>query len=601
MLASNDVLEALPFAIYTTDAEGCLTFYNDAAAALWGRRPDLGSSQWSGPWRVYRPDGSVMPHDECPLAATLREGRAVRGVEAVAERPDGTRVPFIAYPSPLRDAAGRVTGAINMLVDATDRRKAEADAAQMAAIVACSDDAIISKTLEGRIMSWNAGATRIFGYQPDEMIGQHITRIIPPELHAEEDKVLAKLKRGERIDHYETVRVARDGRRIDISLTVSPVRDRSGRVIGASKVARDVGERKQAEILQRLLVEELNHRVKNTLATVQSLVSQSLRRAKSPADFATSFSGRLQALAKAHELLTQARMQGAELTDLVREQVFLGETDDARIACSGPWLMLDAQPAIHLAMVLHELATNARKYGALSVPGGRLEVTWEMLTNGGRSLLMVWQESGGPKVSAPGTRGFGSTLIEQTLQAHGGTASLHYAADGVTCEIRLPLPQEARPSIGTYPAPARIAAAALEHRLSSAVAAKKRMLVVEDEPLVAMDVEESLTAAGYEVVGPAGNLEHAKRLIGEAAFDAALLDVNLSGHPVDELAAALTQKGIPFAFVTGYGREALPRGFAQAVMLSKPFSRNQLHHTAEVLLRRPDHGSDVVQLRPKSL
>ena len=127
------------------------------------------------------------------------------------------------------------------------------------------------------------------------------------------------------------------------------------------------------------------------------------------------------------------------------------------------------------------------------------------------------------------------------------------------------------------------------------------MLVVEDEPLVAMDLEESLAAAGYDVVGPAGNLAHAKKLIAETAFDAALLDVNLSGHPVDELAAALTQRNIPFAFVTGYGREALPHGFAHAVLLSKPFSRNQLHNVAEILLRREDLGSDVVQLRPKSL
>src|SRR5262249_40145183 len=160
------------------------------------------------------------------------------------------------------------------------------------------DDAIVSKTLDGYITSWNTGATRIFGYEAEEMLGQSIKRIIPAELHGEEEQILAKLRRGERIEHFDTIRIAKDGRRIDISLTVSPVRDRTGRLIGASKVARDVTERKQAEKLQALLVGELNHRVKNTLATVQAIANQTVRMVKSPAEFATSFNGRLQALAR---------------------------------------------------------------------------------------------------------------------------------------------------------------------------------------------------------------------------------------------------------------------------------------------------------------
>ena len=188
------------------------------------------------------------------------------------------------------------------------------------------------------------------------------------------------------------MRVGKNGRRIDISLTVSPLRDRFGNLIGASKVARDVTERKQAESLQRMLVEELNHRVKNTLATVQAIASQSLLHAKQPADFVASFSGRVQALAKAHMLLTQARMQGTELMDLIPEQVLLGGADDMRVSCSGPMLMLDPQTTLHLALVLHELATNARKYGALSVPQGRLAVTWEIRTNAEQMLQLTWKE-----------------------------------------------------------------------------------------------------------------------------------------------------------------------------------------------------------------
>ncbi len=599
MITGTELLEALPVAVYTTDAEGRITFYNRAAAELWGHHPELGSSQWCGSWRLSWPDGRPLPHGECPMAIALKEGREVRGVEAIAERPDGTRVRFMPYPTPLRDPSGRLVGAINLLMDMTERHDADLESARLAAIVVSSDDAIISKTIEGRITSWNAGATRIFGYEASEMIGEPILRLIPPELHGEEKEILARLQRGERIEHYETVRVAKDGRRVDVSLTVSPLRDRSGKVVGASKVGRDITERKRTEKLQRVLTDELAHRVKNTLATVQAIANQSLVRAKSPPDFVSSFTGRIQALAKAHTLLTKTSMQGAEVMELVNEQVLIGAPNDNRISCLGPLLVLDAQAAVHLALVLHELATNARKYGALSVPYGRLSVTWQVRTNGGCSLLLSWKESNGPKVSAPSTHGFGRMLIEQTMRAHGGEASVEYRTDGLTCEIKLPLPEAARSAAGdaaapkTSGAPSLLAAPSDHHTLHG-----KRILLIEDEPLVAMDVESTLTAAGCKVVGQAATLERAKQLIEEADCDAALVDVNLAGQPVDELATLLTRKNRPFAFVTGYGREALPAGFRGAVVLSKPFGADQLLATVEVLLYQP---ASVIQFRQKKV
>ena len=599
-MISTELLALLPVAVYTTDAQGRITFYNDAAAELWGHRPELGTSQWCGSWRLYWPDGRPLPHAECPMAVALKEGRPVRGVEAVAERPDGTRVRFLPFPTPLRDGEGRLIGAVNLLMDITDREVAELESAHLAAIVSSSDDAILSKALDGTIRSWNEGATRIFGYEASEMIGQPITRIIPPELHAEEKGILARLQRGERIQHYETVRVAKDGRRIDVSLTVSPVRDKFGKVVGASKVGRDITQRKQSERLQRVLIDELNHRVKNTLATVQAIASQSLVHAKGPTEFVASFTGRVQALATAHALLTRSEMRGAEIMDLVREQALLGDADDSRVSCSGPLLMLEPQAALHLALVLHELATNARKYGALSEPRGRLAVSWEMRRNGGQNLLLRWEESNGPMVRAPAARGFGSTLIEQTLRAHGGEASIHYRPDGVTCDIKLPLPGEARAgsASGLRPAPHASGHSVLQPHDDRRNLAGKRILVVEDEPLVAMELESNLAAAGCEVVGPAGTLEQARSLVAQADFDAALVDVNLAGRTVDEIAAALTQKNCPFAFVTGYGREALPRGFRDAVVLGKPFGRDQVLAAVEVLLYQ---SAGVVPLRQRRL
>ncbi len=547
LLVCAELLDALPAAIYTTDAEGKLTYYNQAAADLWGHRPELGSSQWCGSWRLFWPDGRPLPHDQCPMATTLKEGRAVRGVEAIAERPDGTRVHFLPYPTPLRDSSGRITGAINLLMDVTERRKTEVETARLAAIVASSDDAIVSKTLEGRITSWNSGATRIFGYSASEMIGQPITKIIPPELHEQEEEILRRLRLGDYVEHFETTRIAKDGRRINMSITVSPLHDKSGRIIGASKIGRDITERKQAEKLQRLLIDELNHRVKNTLATVQAIARQSLRRARSPSDFVDSFTGRVQALASAHTLLTQNTFHGAQIMDLVREQVMLGAPEDGRVACSGPLLVLDAQMALHLALVLHELATNARKYGALSVPQGRLLVDWSVMTNNGSSLMMRWKEAGGPRVSAPSKHGFGTTLVEHALQAHGGEASIQYGADGVTCDIRLPLPTEAPTAMAISATSARgtVEQVLVQQPGLRSGAAAKRILVIEDEPFVSMDLEAGLLAAGCEVIGPAGTLDSARRLIATTQFEAALLDVNLSGQPVDELAAELDPAEYP--------------------------------------------------------
>ncbi|PWT86461.1 MAG: histidine kinase [Proteobacteria bacterium] len=595
MLGGTELLEALPVAIYTTDAEGRITFYNEAAAEFWGWRPELGSSQWCGSWRLYWPDGRPLPHDECPMAVALKEGRPVRGLEAIAERPDGTRIRFLPFPTPLRDASGQIIGAINLLMDVSEQYEARLQSARLASIVASSDDAIISKTLDGRITCWNEGATRIFGYEASEMIGQPITKIIPRELHAEENEIVERLKQGERLDHYETVRVAKDGRRLDISITVSPLRDRFGRVVGASKIGRDITERKEAEKLQQILTNELLHRIKNTLATVQAIATQSLLHARTPAEFVPGFSGRVQAMAKANTLLTKTMMQGADIVELINDQVLLGDSDP-RISCSGPPLLLGAQETLHLGLVLHELATNARKFGSLSVPRGRLSLTWQLRTNGARQLLLHWKESGGPEVNPPATAGFGSTLIEQTMRGHGGEASIQYDAKGVTCKINLPLTEKSALGIESA-ASARLRAPPPKPDGDRLSLTGKRVLLIEDEPLVAMDIEAILRAAGCDIIGPAGNIREAKRLIDEGDYDIALVDANLEGHPVDEIAALLSSNDCPFAFVTGYGREALPSGFRDALLVPKPFSHDQLLTTVKFLLRG---GGDVVQPRPIS-
>ena len=251
------LLDALPAAVYTTDAQGRITMFNQAAVELSGRVPELGTDSWCVSWKLYWPDGTPLPHDQCPMAMALKEGRPVRGYEAVAERPDGTRVHFVPYPTPLRDSAGKLVGAINMLVDVTERKQEEEAKARLAAIVESSDDAIVSKNLGGIITSWNRGAEGMFGYTAEEAIGQSVTMLIPPDRYDEEPHILGRVSRGEKVEHYETVRRRKDGTLINISLSVSPIVDANGKIVGASKIARDITVRRQAEQERNALMNKL--------------------------------------------------------------------------------------------------------------------------------------------------------------------------------------------------------------------------------------------------------------------------------------------------------------------------------------------------------
>jgi PAS domain S-box-containing protein len=250
------IIDLLPVAIYTCDADGFVTHYNNASVELWGSSPKIGVQMWCGSWRIYKPNGLPMPLHECPMAIALKEKRAVTGEEIIVERVDGTRRNIEPYPIPLFNENGELTGAVNMLVDVTDRKIAEEKSALLAAIVQSSDDAIVSKTLGSLVTSWNHAAEKMFGYSAAEMIGESITKIIPGERLSEEDLILSKIRQGERIEHFITQRQTKDKKLIDISLTVSPVKNKYGDIIGASKIARDISTHKHIE---RLLRESEEH------------------------------------------------------------------------------------------------------------------------------------------------------------------------------------------------------------------------------------------------------------------------------------------------------------------------------------------------------
>jgi PAS domain S-box-containing protein len=243
------LFDLVPVAVYVCDADGIIREYNRRAVELWGCQPTANGEEprFCGSYKIYYPDGRPMPHDECPMARALRgEKLKAEDLEIIVERPDGERRHVVPAPRVLTDKQGRITGAINCLFDITDRKRAETAAMRLAAAVQSSHDAIAAKTLNGIITDWNQSAERIFGYKPKEIIGKSVLTLIPKDREDEEQEILRRIRRGESLDHYETVRRRKDGQLIDVSLTISPIKDSKGKIIGVSKIARDITERKAA-------------------------------------------------------------------------------------------------------------------------------------------------------------------------------------------------------------------------------------------------------------------------------------------------------------------------------------------------------------------
>jgi PAS domain S-box-containing protein len=298
----------------------------------------------------------------------------------------------------------------------------------LAAIVESSHDAIISKNLESRITSWNRGAQLVFGYTAEEMIGESVLKLIPVERHIEEVDILDRIRRGERIEHFETVRRHKDGHHINVSLTISPIRAEGGRIIGASKIARDITEKVKAEHTQRLLMREVNHRSKNLLAVVEAMVRKTAS-STPPAELVSRISQRLQALSAIQNLLIYSEWRGVDLGTLARAQT--APYCDGRIRFEGPSVTLQPPAAQALGLAFHELATNAVRHGVLNAEGGTISVQWNIAGNGdGRKLSLVWRETGKASVE-PDRTSFGTTILKRaTEDALDGHVSVEHGADG---------------------------------------------------------------------------------------------------------------------------------------------------------------------------
>jgi PAS domain S-box-containing protein len=344
----------------------------------------------------------------------------------------GELIPVLYNIFPVHGSSGTITAYGTVTRNLTESKLAEERLSSLASIVESSDDAIVSKNLYGVITTWNRGAERIFGYTAEEAVGRPITIVIPENRQSEEREILTRIRRGERIDHFETIRQRKHGSLITVSLTVSPVKNAEGKIVGASKVARDITEQKLSQEKIATLAREAEHRSKNLLSSVQAVVNFS--NSDTPEGLKEVIQGRIQALANVHSLFVETRWIGAEISAIATQELApYCEENQGRVSIDGPPTLLEPTVAQAIAVTLHELATNAAKYGSLSDAKGHIDLKWQHKTDG--QLILRWTETGGPAVQKPTHQGFGSRVIERMIGQLRGKVQFDWLQEGLVCEI----------------------------------------------------------------------------------------------------------------------------------------------------------------------
>jgi PAS domain S-box-containing protein len=600
----RQLIKSLPAAVYTTDAHGYVTLYNEAAATLWGREPEIGKDLWCGSYKIFRPDGTNLPLDQCPMAITLKEGRAVRGQEIVIERPDGTRRNILPYPDPIRDASGKIVGAVNMLLDITENKRAEEASRRLAAIVQSSDDAIVSKDLNGIVTSWNRGAERLFGYQAEEIIGRPITILMPPERIDEEQDILQRIRRGEHIEHYETVRQRKDGSLIEISLTISPIKKDNNKIIGASKIGRDITRQKQAEReLERAHKEAvaasrakddflaaLSHELRTPLNPVLLLASDSAENLELPAEIRAQFAtirNNVELEARLiDDLLDITRITHGKLS-LNKGQVDVHavlqeaiatvryELDQKQISLSlklakeKPVMQGDA---VRLQQVFWNVLKNAVKFNS---EGGKIIVETSIFADGEKIAVKITDtgigltaqemsrifkafsqgdHAGNEDSHRFGGLGLGLTISKMLTELHAGDIHARSAGrgHGAIFVIEFPLVQTNKSNGDSAPADP------FSKNGSQKGSEKKlgmRILLVEDHEPTRTALAHLLTRRDCKVTA-ANSIAEARTLARRENFDLVVSDIGLpdgNGYALmSELRKDFGLKGIA---LTGYGKE----------------------------------------------
>ncbi len=452
--AAAGLVELIPVATCICDLDGRILHYNRRAVEIWGRAPKPGETheQFTGASRFYGGDG--QPLAQSKVNEVLQTGRAVRDTEVIVDRGERGRVAVLLNIDPLLDAQGRMVGIIHCIQDITERKiatealdRSRHDLRQQEerwkATYEHAAIGIVEIDAEGRFLRVNEAICGIMGLDREELLGQRLFARTYPADRDTDEELYRRQVRGE-LGFYSIEKrlVRKDGRAIWCAIRSSTVRDAAGNFLYGVRVVQDITERKEAEDRQKLLIDELNHRVKNTLATVQSLATQTARGAASPEGFRKAFEGRLIALSQAHDQLTRRHWSSADLRDIAVATVTPYLTrPQGQLSAGGCEVTVSPRAALTLALTFHELTTNATKYGALSRPEGSLELRWRVDRSAEPARLLIeWTERGGPPVKRPQRKGFGSRFIEGSIASElRGVARLDYAPDGLRCTIDVPL------------------------------------------------------------------------------------------------------------------------------------------------------------------
>jgi PAS domain S-box-containing protein len=444
---------------------------------------------------------------------------------------------------------------------------------------------------------WDEGQCRIFGvdhksFKPSlETVGA----LVDPEDMGRLDGMIADFSRGEAHGYQTEFCVRRpDGATRWCFGTAAPTIDESGKVVRISGVTIDITERKEAEQRQDLLAREVDHRARNALAVVQSIVR--LTRASNVGDYVAAVEGRIKALARAHALLSDSRWHSADLGALVAEELAPYRTGEAdKVEIIGPDVSLPPHMAQGLALALHELATNAAKHGALSSMLGKISLNWQLRPE---LLVLKWIETGGPPIAPPSARSFGLKVIRASIENQlGGKATFEWAPQGMQCILSIPL----RETVGGRERKKASNGAAQAAKPNSA-AVGRRILLVEDEALVAMMIQDCLVENGHSVIGPVSRASDALQAAKDGDYDAAILDINLGDGMAYPVADIVSARGIPFVFVTGYDADTIDERFSSVPILQKPIERQMLE---QLFLPGPSvaamaHGRSARAAKPQA-
>jgi PAS domain S-box-containing protein len=428
-------------------------------------------------------------------------------------------------------------------------------------------------------VTWDQGQCEIFGVDPHAFVPTLAS--VQPLINTEDFELLVRAFRKvtKETNTFQTeFRVRRPTGEVRwCAGTAAAIFNEAGRLIWLSGVTTDITERKRAEERQILLAEEVDHRARNVVAVVQSIMR--LTRAESIDEYIGALDGRIGALSNAHRLLASSRWEGADLTRLAEEEFApYRAAGNERVSTSGPVILLPPATAQTIALALHELATNAAKYGALSNNPGHVDLTWRIDSG---KLEIVWIESGGPKISAPTRRGYGSRAIIAGIERQlGGIVNFDWRASGLHCTLSVP-------HDGNMDSSKRLDREQLDGAILPIATDPndKRVLLVEDEPLVSMMLADMLSAFGHKVDGPYSRFSDAVTAAKSNNLQAGILDVNLGGEKTYAVADILTDRKIPFAFVTGYGPDTIVSAFAHAPVLQKPIEAAKLHALLQQIVR----------------